>query len=83
MVVVCELQEKEVPAGNYNSGLSSSAWSECCNHHQAGDMAGAGLPVARVASLLLARLSLKRLNRFEPKYIWVQIYLNIPYSNRE
>lgn len=41
------------------------------------------LPIARVASLLLPRLSLKRLNRFELKYIWVQIYLNFPYSNRE
>lgn len=35
------------------------------NQHQAGGMVEVGLPVARVASLLLAWLCLKKLKRFE------------------
>lgn len=68
---VCELQEDDVPAGELKLRLTSSTWTKCCNHHcqQAGDMAGVGLPVARVASLLVAKLSFRRPNRFEPKYI--------------
>lgn len=80
MVVVCEQQEKEVPAGQPKprdvTGVSAVTTSRLVT------WLGQGC-IARVASLLLARLSLEKLSISEPNYICIQIDLNIPYSNRE